>query len=88
MNLGKLCTGIKCTWYYIIVIIVTEIIVIIEVVTAAVPAVIAALYISSETIELSQISNRSRTVSDLLPWCRTQIPHLSSSIQTRSWPRS
>ena len=50
MNLGKLCTGIKS--YYIIVIIVTEIIVIIEVVTADVPAVIAALYISSETIEL------------------------------------
>ena len=51
MNLGKLCTGIKCTLDYIIVIIVTEIIVIIEVVTADVPAVIAALYISSETIE-------------------------------------
>ena len=45
MNLGKLCTGIKWTSYYIIVIviIVTEIIVIIEVVTADVPAVIAAL---------------------------------------------
>ena len=67
MNLGKLCTGIKCTLDYIIVIIVTEIIVIIEVVTAAVPAVIAALYISSETIiALSKLCDRSKAFPFIL----------------------